>query len=53
MCGDDKVACSPRQCAEPALFIQVKTKATFHTLLSYPGVPSQFPLTSTAVMEVQ
>jgi hypothetical protein len=53
MCGTSKVACSPPQCAEPELFVQVDTTATFHTLLSYPGVPSQFPLTSTAVMEVQ
>lgn len=53
MCNGDQVACSPPQCAEPQLYVQVKTKTTFHTLLSYPGVPSQFPLTSTAVMEVQ
>ena len=53
MCNGSQVACSPPQCAEPELFVQVKTTTTFHTLLKFPGVPSQIPLTSTAVMEVQ
>ncbi len=53
MCNGSKVACSPTQCAQPQLFVQVKANTTFNTLLSYPGVPSQFPLSSTAVMEVQ
>lgn len=53
MCNGSKVVCSPPQCAEPQLFVQVKTKATFNTLLRYPGIPSQLPLSSTAVMEVQ
>lgn len=53
MCNGSTVVCSPRQCAEPQLFVQVKTTATFNTLLTYPGIPSQIPLTSTAVMEVQ
>lgn len=53
MCNGDTVACSPPQCSQPQLYVKVKTSATFHTILPYPGLPSQFPLTSTAVMEVQ
>ena len=53
MCNGDKVACSPPGCAEPQLFVQVTTQATFTTLLNYPGIPSPIPLKSTAIMEVQ
>ena len=53
MCNGSTVACSPAQCAEPQPYVKVKTTTTFNTLLSYPGLPTQFPLTSTAVMEVQ
>jgi Flp pilus assembly protein TadG len=53
MCNGVKVACSPPQCSQPQLFVQVTTKATFKTLLNYPGVPSPIPLASTAIMEVQ
>jgi Flp pilus assembly protein TadG len=53
MCNGVKVACSPAQCSQPQLFVQVTTTATFKTILNYPGVPSSIPLTSTAIMEVQ
>jgi Flp pilus assembly protein TadG len=53
MCSGAVVACSPRGCAEPQIFVQVRTQANFNTLLHYPGIPSQLPLSSTAVLEVQ
>lgn len=53
MCGDDIVACSPPQCANPDTYVKVTTTATFNTILQYPGVPSSIPLSSTAIMEVQ
>lgn len=53
MCNGVKVACSPPQCSQPQLFVQVTTTATFKTLLNYPGIPSPIPLSSTAIMEVQ
>jgi Flp pilus assembly protein TadG len=53
MCNGAVVACSPPACSEPQNFVQVTTKATFNTVLSYPGIPSPVNLSSTAVMEVQ
>ena len=53
MCNGVKVACSPPQCSQPQLFVQVTTKASFTTILNYPGIQSPIPLTSTAIMEVQ
>jgi Flp pilus assembly protein TadG len=53
MCSGAKVACTPPGCAEPQLFVQVTAKATFNTILNYPGIPSQVPLSFTAIMEVQ
>ena len=52
-CGGTTVACSPPQCSQPQIFVQVKTTATFNTLLHWPGMQSGIPLSSTAVMEVQ
>jgi TadE-like protein len=52
-CGGKTVACSPPGCAQPQIFVQVITTATFNTLLHYPGMQSSIPLSSTAVMEVQ
>lgn len=51
-CGGTVVACSPAQCANPENFVQVTVTASFHTLLTYPGIPQPAPLSSTAVMEV-
>lgn len=52
-CNNATVACSPPQCSQPKIFVQVTTTATFSTLLHYPGMSSSIPLSSTAVMEVQ
>ncbi len=52
-CNGAQVACSPAGCSQPQVYVQVTTNATFHTLVTYPGVPSSVPLSSTAVMEVQ
>lgn len=52
-CGSQTVACSPSQCSQPQIFVQVTTNATFNTLLHYPGIQSSIPLSSIAVMEVQ
>ena len=53
MCSGIKVACSPAQCSQPQLFVQVTTTAAFTTILNYPGIQSPIPLKSTAIMEVQ
>ncbi len=53
MCNGSKVACSPPACSQPQAFVEVTANATFKTMLSYPGIPSPVPLSSTAVMEVQ
>jgi Flp pilus assembly protein TadG len=52
-CSGKTVACSPVQCSQPQIFVQVQTTATFSTMLHYPGMASSIPLSSTAVMEVQ
>ena|SRR5690348_1474551 len=52
-CNGSTVACSPAQCSQPKIFVQVRTTATFSTMLHYPGISSSIPLSSTAVMQVQ
>lgn len=52
-CGGTTVVCSPAQCSQPQIFVQVTATATFNTMLHYPGMRSSIPLSSTAVMEVQ
>jgi Flp pilus assembly protein TadG len=36
-----------------AVYVTVNTSATFHTILTYPGVPSSMTLTGQAIMQVQ
>ena len=36
-----------------AVYVTVNTSATFHTILTYPGVASSFTLTGQAIMQVQ
>jgi len=43
----------PSTCTEPKVFVEVKTTATFNTLIRYPGLPSSIPLSSVAVLQAQ
>ncbi|HVB82769.1 MAG TPA: TadE family protein [Candidatus Binataceae bacterium] len=43
----------PSTCTEPKVFVEVKTSATFNTLIKYPGLPSNIPLSSVAVLQAQ
>ena len=49
------VSCVTGTCAEglPRIYVQVMVQKTFHTLVSYPGIPSTTDLTRTAVMRAQ
>jgi Flp pilus assembly protein TadG len=38
---------------DTATYVTVNTSATFHTILTYPGVPSTIALTGQAIMQVQ
>jgi len=37
----------------PAMYVQVKTQATFKTLASFPGLPHSIPLAATSTLRVQ
>jgi Flp pilus assembly protein TadG len=37
----------------PAMYVQVKTQATFKTLASFPGLPHTIPLAATSTLRVQ
>lgn len=47
--------CAASYCtnAPSATYVEVDTSATFHTLLTYPGIPSSTTLSGKAVMQVQ
>jgi Flp pilus assembly protein TadG len=49
------VACPASYCTHTttANYVEVDTSATYHTLLTYPGIPSAYTLTGKAVMQVQ
>lgn len=49
------VSCTapPSTCTEPKVFVEVTTRATFNTLIKYPGAPNSIPLSSTAVLLVR
>jgi Flp pilus assembly protein TadG len=48
-------ACPGNYCSHTttANYVEVDTSATYHTLLTYPGIPSSYNLTGKAVMQVQ
>jgi Flp pilus assembly protein TadG len=48
-------ACSASYCTDNpnATFVEVDTSASFHTLVSYPGIPSSMTLSGKAIMAVQ
>jgi Flp pilus assembly protein TadG len=48
-------ACSASYCTNNpnATFVEVDTSAPFHTLVSYPGIPSSMTLSGKAIMAVQ
>ena len=40
-------------CGDQARYVEVDTSATFHTLISYPGLPTSIALSGKAIMRVQ
>jgi Flp pilus assembly protein TadG len=48
-------SCSANYCSDnsQATYVVVNTQAPFHTIVSYPGIPSSLTLSGQAVMQVQ
>jgi len=46
------VSCSPA-CSGMEMYVQVNTSANFHTLVSYPGIPSTLTLNERALMRAE
>jgi Flp pilus assembly protein TadG len=53
--GGSTVSCSSTcvSYGTPAMYVQVKTQATFKTLASFPGLPHSIPLAATSTLRVQ
>lgn len=53
--GSSVARCPANYCTynSDATFVQVGTQAPFHTLATYPGIPSSITLTGSAIMQVQ
>lgn len=53
--GSTVTLCPANYCTynSEATFVEVGTQAPFHTLVTYPGIPSSITLTGSAIMQVQ
>lgn len=53
--GSSVTACPSSYCTNDAsaTFVEVDTSVTFHTLVTYPGIPSSTKLSGRAIMQVQ
>ena len=40
-------------CSDMRIYVQVQTQATFHTLVTYPGIPSSIVVNGNAIMREQ
>jgi Flp pilus assembly protein TadG len=52
--GSSNFSCnSGTTCADERAYVEVDTAATFHTLFSYPGLPSQLSIQGKSIMRAQ